>query len=50
MPRKLNSRELQSQVKEKAEFFVRLRENLTNVDPGEEDRLVDEFRALILGH
>jgi uncharacterized protein YlaN (UPF0358 family) len=33
----------------KREFFKRLKENLANDDPKQEDRLVDEFRALILG-
>ena len=40
---------LQSQEDRKREFFKRLKENLTNDDPGDQDRLVDEFRTLILG-
>ena len=41
---------LESQVSRKREFFKRLKENLSNDDPKQQDRLVDEFRALILGH
>ena len=40
---------LQSQEDRKREFFKRLKENLGNDDPGDQDRLVDEFRTLILG-
>src|SRR5438552_2314117 len=40
---------LESQADRKREFFQRLRENLANDDPKGQDRLVDEFRALILG-
>ncbi len=40
---------LQSQEDRKREFFKRLKENLGNDDPREQDRLVDEFRTLILG-
>lgn len=40
---------LEAQESRKREFFKRLRENLANADPQQEDRLVDEFRALILG-
>src|SRR5438105_12073913 len=40
---------LESQENRKREFFQRLRENLANEDPKQEDRLVDEFRTLILG-
>jgi len=40
---------LQSQEDRKREFFKRLKENLANDDPGDQDRLVDEFRTLILG-
>ena len=40
---------LQSQEARKREFFKRLKENLGNDDPGDQDRLVDEFRTLILG-
>lgn len=41
---------LESQQARKQEFFRRLKENLANDDPLQEDRLVDEFRSLILGH
>jgi hypothetical protein len=40
---------LESQENRKREFFKRLKENLADGDPKQEDRLVDEFRALILG-
>jgi hypothetical protein len=40
---------LDSQANRKKEFFARLRENLANGDPAQVDRLVDDFRALILG-
>ena len=40
---------LDSQENRKREFFKRLKENLANDDPKQEDRLVDEFRTLILG-
>jgi hypothetical protein len=40
---------LESQANRKREFFKRLKENLAQDDPKEQDRLVDEFRALILG-
>lgn len=40
---------LESQENRKREFFKRLKENLGNDDPGDQDRLVDEFRTLILG-
>src|ERR1035438_5645452 len=33
----------------KREFFGKLKDNLANDDPGQQDRLVDEFRTLILG-
>jgi hypothetical protein len=33
----------------KLEFIRKLRENLANDDPSEQDRLADEFRDLILG-
>ncbi len=33
----------------KREFFEKLKDNLANDDPNQQDRLVDEFRALILG-
>jgi hypothetical protein len=41
--------DLESQENRKREFFKRLRENLAKEDPKQEDRLVDEFRSLILG-
>ena len=40
---------LESQAERKREFFKRLKENLAEDDPMEQDRLVDEFRTLILG-
>ena len=40
---------LESQEDRKREFFKRLKENLANDDPNKQDRLVNEFRALILG-
>ena len=40
---------LDSQETRKREFFKRLRENLGNDDPKQQDRMVDEFRTLILG-
>ena len=40
---------LESQEERKRHFFRSLRENLANDDPLQEDRLVDGFRALILG-
>ena len=40
---------LQSQEDRKREFFKKLKENLGNDDPSDQDRLVDEFRTLILG-
>jgi hypothetical protein len=40
---------LESQEGRKREFFKRLKENLANDNPSQRDRLVDEFRALILG-
>ena len=41
---------LESQEARKREFFRKLRKNLANDNPRIEDRMVDEFRALILGH
>jgi hypothetical protein len=41
---------LDSQADRKREFFKRLQENLAKDDPQEQDKLVDEFRTLILGH
>jgi hypothetical protein len=40
---------LESQANRKREFFKRLKENLAKDDPKEQDRMVDEFRTLILG-
>jgi|SRR5450755_213530 hypothetical protein len=40
---------LQSQQDRKQDFFKKLRSNLDSDDPKQQDRLVDEFRALILG-
>jgi hypothetical protein len=40
---------LESQEDRKRLFFEKLRENLSDDDPQKQDRLVDEFRALILG-
>jgi hypothetical protein len=40
---------LEGQENRKREFFKRLKENLSNEDPNQQDRLVDEFRTLILG-
>lgn len=41
---------LEGQEARKREFFNKLRKNLANGDPKLEDKMVDEFRALILGH
>jgi hypothetical protein len=41
---------LKSHEARKREFFTKLRKNLANDDPKVEDQMVDEFRALILGH
>jgi hypothetical protein len=40
---------LESQRERKREFFQKLKANLDKDDPKEQDRLVDEFRTLILG-
>lgn len=40
---------LESQADRKREFFERLKKNLASDDPSDQDRLVDEFRTLILG-
>jgi hypothetical protein len=40
---------LESQEARKREFFRKLKDNLANDDPDQQDRLVDDFRALILG-
>ena len=41
---------LESQEARKREFFKKLRKNLANDNPKIEDQMVNEFRALILGH
>lgn len=40
---------LENQENRKREFFRRLKENLASADPIQQERLVDEFRTLILG-
>src|SRR2546430_1362426 len=40
---------LEDQENRKQEFFKKLKRNLTNRDTKQQDRLIDEFRALILG-
>jgi hypothetical protein len=40
---------LDRQEQRKNEFFRRLRENLSNGDPEQEERLLDEFRDLVMG-
>ena len=40
---------LEGQESRKREFFGKLKANLANDDPGQQDQMVDEFRALILG-
>ena len=40
---------LEGQENRKREFFRKLKENLGDDDPIRQDRLVDEFRTLILG-
>ena len=40
---------LEGQESRKREFFDKLKANLANDDPDRQDRMVDEFRALILG-
>ncbi len=40
---------LESQANRKREFFKKLKENIAKDDPKEQDRIVDEFRTLILG-
>jgi hypothetical protein len=40
---------LESHANRKREFFKRLKENLAKDDPRQQDRMVDEFRTLILG-
>ena len=40
---------LDGQESRKREFFKRLKENLANDNPSDQDRLVNEFRSLIMG-
>ncbi|HWY48876.1 MAG TPA: hypothetical protein VNX70_15920 [Bryobacteraceae bacterium] len=40
---------LETQEERKREFFKKLKENLADGDPANQDRMVDEFRSLILG-
>jgi len=40
---------LEGQESRKREFFRKLKMNLVNDDPSQQDQMVDEFRALILG-
>ena len=40
---------LEGQENRKREFFKKLKVNLENDDPTQQDRLVDEFRTLVLG-
>ena len=40
---------LENQASRKREFFKRLKENLAKDDPKEQERVVHDFRALILG-
>jgi hypothetical protein len=49
MPKGLTRVRLESQANRNREFFKRLKENLAENDPKEQDRIVDEFRSLILG-
>ena len=41
---------LEGQESRKREFFKKLKVNLANDDSTGQDRLIEEFRALILGH
>jgi len=40
---------IESQADRKREFFKKLKANLAHDDPRQQERLVDEFRTLILG-
>ena len=40
---------LEEQESRKREFFAKLKTNFASDDPGQQDQMVDEFRALILG-
>ena len=46
--KKLESSSSSSTGRKRA-FLAKLQENLANDDPSQEDRMVDEFRDLILG-
>lgn len=41
---------LESQEERKRKLFKRLKDNLADDDPAHQDRVVDEFRSLLLGH
>jgi hypothetical protein len=40
---------LEGQEQRKREFFKKLKSNLANDDPRQQDQLIDDFRSLILG-
>ncbi len=40
---------LEGQDSRRVEFFNKLNANLANEEPSQQDRMVDEFQALILG-
>jgi hypothetical protein len=40
---------LETQESRKREFFKKMKANLANDNPADEDRMIDEFRTLILG-
>ena len=40
---------LEGQESRKREFFRKLKTNLANDDPSQQDQMLDEFRVLILG-
>jgi DNA polymerase/3'-5' exonuclease PolX len=40
---------LEGQERRKREFFKKLKTNLANDDPNQQDQMIDEFRDLILG-
>ena len=46
---KVQSTNLGKQKERKREFLKKLKANLANDDPRQQDRLVDEFWTLILG-
>lgn len=41
---------VEAQQQRKRDFFSKLRANLANDDPKRQDRMIDEFRNIILGH